>query len=128
MAKPLLTDDVWRSVEPLLPDTRPEPGPGRPRVSNRACLTGILFVLKTGIPWEQLPCEVGCGSGMTCWRRLREWQRQGAWRNVQRVLGEHLEDADRIDWQRANRPCAAPTSRHAAASARASSAAPALAR
>ena len=123
MAKPLLPDDVWQCVEPLLPDPPHESGPGRPRVSNRACLTGILFVLKTGIAWEQLPFEAGCGSGMTCWRRLREWQHLGAWRKVQHALDEHLEEADRIDWQRANRPCAVHASRQNAASARRSGAA-----
>lgn len=101
MAKPLLTDDVWRDVEPLLPPAHPAPRRGRPRLSDRACLTGILFVLKTGIAWEHLPCEAGCGSGMTCWRRLRQWQRLGAWPVLQHVLAERLEDSDRIDWQRA---------------------------
>src|SRR4051794_35350494 len=102
MAKPLLTDDVWRAVEPLLPPSKSVSRRGRPRLPDRACLTGILFVLKTGIAWEHLPCEAGCGSGMTCWRRLRQWQRLGAWPVLQHVLVERLEDGDRIDWQRAN--------------------------
>jgi transposase len=102
MAKPLITDDIWHAVEPLLPATYPRPRRGRPRVSDRACLTGILFVLKTGIPWEHLPCEAGCGSGMTCWRRLRQWQRLGTWSSLQDVLVKRLDDGDRIDWDRAN--------------------------
>ena len=102
MAKPLLTDDVWNAVAPLLPPPRPKQKPGRPRVPDRACLTGILFVLKTGIPWEYLPQEVGCGSGMTCWRRLRDWQRGGTWHRLERVLHNHLDDAERIDWGRAS--------------------------
>jgi transposase len=102
MAKPLLTDDVWRDVEPLLPRPHAVPRRGRPRLSDRACLTGILFVLKTGIAWEHLPCEAGCGSGMTCWRRLRQWQRLGTWPVLQHTLVQRLEDGDRIDWQRAN--------------------------
>jgi len=75
MAKPILTDELWTIIDPLLPEL-PPPGPkgGRPPVGNRDSLTGILFVLKTGIPWEDLPCEMGCGSGMTCWRRLHDWQ------------------------------------------------------
>jgi len=72
MPKPLVTDELWTVIEPLLPTQAPKPKGGRPRVSDRAALTGILFVLKTGIPWEILPQEMGCGSGMTCWRRLKE--------------------------------------------------------
>ena len=72
MAKPILPDELWEVVGPLLPPLPPpSPKGGRPPVGNREALTGILFVLKTGIPWEDLPCEMGCGSGMTCWRRLR---------------------------------------------------------
>ena len=64
-------------------------------------LTGILFVLQTGIPWEYLPQEMGCGSGMTCWRRLTEWQEQGVWQRLHEVLLAKLDEADRIDWSRA---------------------------
>lgn len=71
MAKPLLSDDLWAVVEPLLPQEPPKPRGGRSRVLDRAALTGILFVLRSGIPWPMLPQEMGCGSGMTCWRRLR---------------------------------------------------------
>ena len=66
MSKPLLPDDLWTRIEPLLPRVPVNPKGGRPRIPDRACLTGILFVLKTGIPWEYLPVEMGCGSGMTC--------------------------------------------------------------
>ena len=71
MAKELLPDALWARIAPLLPPEPPKPKGGRPRVSDRAALTGILFVLKTGIPWEYLPAEMACGSGMTCWRRPR---------------------------------------------------------
>jgi len=64
-------------------------------------LTGILFVLKTGIGWEYLPQEMGCGSGMTCWRRLRDWQQAAVWQKLHRVLLAKLRAADRIDWRRA---------------------------
>ena len=77
MAKLLVTDELWEVIEPLLPEEPPKPKGGRPRVPDRATLTGILFVLKTGIPWELLPQEMGCGSGMTCWRRLEEWHEAG---------------------------------------------------
>ncbi len=62
-----MTDDLCQVVERLLPEEAPKPKGGSPRVPDRAALTGILFVLKTGIPWEMLPQEMGCGSGMTCW-------------------------------------------------------------
>ena len=102
MAKPLLPDELWAIIEPLLPPP-PTPGPagGRPPVGNRPALTGILFILKTGIPFEDLPCEMGCGSGMTCWRRLRDWQADGTWDEVHKVLLGHLRGADKIDWRRA---------------------------
>jgi transposase len=102
MAKPLLTDELWQVIEPLLPAELPKPNGGRPRVSNRAALTGILFVLRTGIPWEMLPQELGCGSGMTCWRRLRDWQQAGVWHRLHQVLLDRLGEQDRIDWSRAS--------------------------
>jgi transposase len=85
MAKVLVRDEPWAIVEPLLPNEPPKPKGGRPRVPNRAALTGILFVLKTGIPWEYLPQEMGCGSGMTCWRRLRDWNEANLWHRLHTV-------------------------------------------
>jgi transposase len=98
MAKPLLPDELWERIEPLLPPQPPRPKGGRPPISNRAALTGILFVLKTGTPWEYLPQEMGCGSGMTCWRRLRDWQIAGVWKKIWRTLLDQLGEADAIDW------------------------------
>lgn len=66
-----------------------------------AALTGILFVLKTGIPWEDLPREMGCGCGMTCWRRLRNWQEAGIWDRLHELLLSELRAADKIDFPRA---------------------------
>ena len=102
MAKPILDDELWELIEPLLPPGKPRRFryPGRRPVLNRAALTGILFVLKTGIPWEHLPQEMGCGSGMTCWRRLRDWQKAGVWDNIHRVLLDRLREADEIDFSR----------------------------
>ena len=74
MAQPLVSVELWSVIEPLIPKHEPSPQGGRPPIDDRCALTGILFVLKSGIPWEMLPQEMGCGSGMTCWRRLRDWQ------------------------------------------------------
>ena len=101
MRRPLVSDELWAIVEPLLPPERPKPKGGRPPVPNRAALTGILFVLRSGIPWEMLPQEMGCGSGMTCWRRLRDWQEAGVWQRLHHELLNRLGGADRIDWSRA---------------------------
>ena len=101
MAKPLVSDDLWALVAPLLPPEPPKPKGGRPRVPDRACLTGIIFVLKTGIQWELLPQEMGCGSGMTCWRRLRDWQAAGVWETLHHTLLDRLGEAGQIDWSRA---------------------------
>jgi transposase len=79
MAAALLPDALWDLVEPFLPIPSLRPRGARPRVLDRACLTGIVFVLRSGIPWQMLPQELECGSGMTCWRRLRDWQRAGVW-------------------------------------------------
>jgi transposase len=102
MAKPLVSDELWALVAPLLPPEPSKPKGGRPRVPDRACLTGIIFVLKSGIPWEMLPQELGCGSGMTCWRRLRDWQEAGVWDALHLALLDRLGAADRIDWSRAS--------------------------
>ncbi len=102
MSKPLVSDDLWNMIAPLLPPEPPKPKGGRPRVPDRAALTGIVFVLRTGLPWELLPREMGCGSGSTCWRRLRDWQRAGVWERLHRTLLDRLGEADQIDWSRAS--------------------------
>jgi transposase len=101
MTKPLVSDELWEVIAPLLPAEKPKPKGGRPRVSDRAALTGILFVLRSGIPWSMLPQEMGCGSPMTCWRRLREWQVAGVWERIRVVLLSRLREANRIEWSRA---------------------------
>ena len=101
MTKPLVSDELWAVVEPLLPPTRPAGTRGHPPVPNRVALTGIIFVLKTGIPWEYFPQELGC-CGMTLWNRLRAWQRAGVWERLHHTLLQDLADAGKIDWRRAS--------------------------
>jgi len=102
MAKPILDDRLWEIIEPILPKKKRRfRYPGRKPVSDRDTLTGILFILKTGIGWEDLPKEIGCGSGMTCWRRLRDWQKAGVWDEIHRTLLNKLHQADQIDFSRA---------------------------
>jgi len=98
--KPIEFERLWSAIESLLPKDRPKPKGGRPRVSDKDVLRGILFILETGIPWERLPKEMGCGSGMTCWRRLRHWQASGVWDKLHGALLETLNAADCFDWQR----------------------------
>ena len=94
MAKRLLNDELWEIIQPLLPAPKPRRfrNPGRKPIDNRKTLTGILFVLKTGIPWEDLPQEMGCGSGMTCWRYLQAWQKAGVWQKLHEVLLAKLKE------------------------------------
>jgi len=99
MARLLVTDELWAVVEPLLPKWTPSPQGGQPRKGDRLCLTGILFVLKTGIPWEEFPQEVGC-SGMTLWNRLDEWRRAGVLETLHRVLLDRLRGENAIDFSR----------------------------
>ncbi|MDB5296854.1 MAG: transposase [Phycisphaerales bacterium] len=101
MAKPLVPDELWEIVEPLLPPRPPRPRGGRRPVGDRACLAGILFVLKTGIGWEGLPAEMGCGSGMTCWRRLRHWHKAGVFQRLHEALLARLRAAGSVDWEHA---------------------------
>lgn len=97
----LVSDELWEIVEPLLPEEPPRPKGGRPRLCDRAALAGIIYVLKSGIPWRMLPQALGCGSGVTCWRRLRDWQQAGVWLRLHRVLLDYLGKAGLIDWSRA---------------------------
>ena len=103
MAKPLVSDELWEIVQPLLPAPKPWRfrNPGRKPLDDRKALTGILFVLKSGIPWEILLQEMGCGSGMTCWRRLRDWQQAGVWQKLHETLLSRLHGAEGLDWSRA---------------------------
>ena len=97
MARSQLVDDgLWELVEPLLPDRTPQ-RTGRPRVGDRTAFTAIVFVLVTGVPWRMVPRQIGC-SGVTAWRRLREWQRAGVWERLHREFLRRLNASGRIDW------------------------------
>lgn len=100
--KKLIDDDLWAIVEPMRPPHRPPPKGGRPFVDDRAALTGIVFVRKTGIPWMAQSAEMGCGGGVTCWRRLRNWRRAGVWDRLHVELRRRFAEAERIDWSRAS--------------------------
>lgn len=103
MAGRLLDDALWDRIQPLLPPPKPRRSrfPGRKRLDDRQVLTGILFVLKTGLPWEEFPCDLGCGCGMTCLNRLREWHHAGVWQRLHQLLLSELHEADKLDWSRA---------------------------
>lgn len=93
---------LWKRIKPLLPTAAPSPKGGRPRLDDELALNGILYVLRTGIPWEELPQELGFGSGMTCWRRLRDWQAAGVWHRLHMLLLAELRGADKLDFSRAS--------------------------
>ena len=97
MAFTLVPNALWKEIEPLLPKEPPKPKGGRPRVPDRACLTGIVYVLRTGMPWRFVPRELGCGSGVTCWRRLHQWMQAGVWPKIHTRLLKRLGRAGRID-------------------------------
>jgi transposase len=103
MSHALVDDALWKRIAPLLPKRRPRNRryAGRAPLPDRAVLAGILFVLRTGIPWKMLPREMGCGSGSTCWRRLVRWQRAGVWKRLHRILLEELRRRGQLDFARA---------------------------
>jgi len=101
MAGVHVPDALWKLIEPLLPSPSSKPKGGRPRLTDRACLAGIIFVLSSGIPWRMMPKALGCGSGMTCWRRLRDWQQDGIWDLIHFALLDWLSRDGQIDRSRA---------------------------
>ena len=100
MAHLIVTDELWTLIQPLIPEHVLSPKGGQPPKDDRLCLTGILFVLKTGIAWEDFPHEMGC-CGMTLWNRLNDWRKAGVWKQLRQLLLTKLRGADQIDWSRA---------------------------
>src|SRR4051794_10111878 len=98
----IVADELWRRIEPLLPPRPPRRYryPGRKPLSDRAALSGILYVLHTGVAWDHLPRELGFGAGITCWKRLDAWTRAGVWERLHALLIAELCDADAIEWRR----------------------------
>jgi transposase len=102
MAEPLVPDELWAIVKRLLPRHKARPGKrGRRPGDDRACLRGLVFVLTSGIPWEMLPREMGCGSGVPCWRRMRAGQRRGVWKKVLQARRDRVSREDKLDWDKA---------------------------
>ena len=93
----LVNDELWDAVRPLLPTHPPSPKGGRPRVGDRECLTGLMFLLRAGLAWRFLPLELGCGSPATVWRRQREWAACGVWPAVHQRLLEALGEGGEVD-------------------------------
>jgi len=94
---PLQNDEQWKKLEPLLPKMAPGKKGGRPWTDNRQVLEGILWVLKTGARWRDLP-EV-YPSPATCWRRLKLWEDLGIWLDVWRALLSELDEQQYLDWE-----------------------------
>ena len=99
MAREWLTDELWNEMRPLLPVRPPRPKGGRPPVDDRACMAGILHLLRTGCTWEDIPAEYP--SGTTCWRRMSEWTKAGVWPKLHRVLLRKLGKQGRLEFDRA---------------------------
>ncbi len=104
MSRAPVSKELWQQLEPLIPPFVASRKGGRRKrtISDEAALNGILFVLQTGIAWEDLPQALGYGSGMTCWRRLRDWNAAGVWEQLHQAMLVRLREHDQIDWSRAS--------------------------
>lgn len=91
----VLTDEHWEHIAPHLPEHPPSPKGGRPRVNDRECLEGILWLLRTGSPWQDIPLDLPSGS--TCWRRLQEWAGEGVLEQLHAILIEELGELGKLD-------------------------------
>ena len=93
--KRVLTDEHWQRVAPHLPEHPPSALGGRPRVDDRECLEGILWLLRTGARWQDIPVDLPSGS--TCWRRLQEWAREEVLQQIQAILILELSELGKLD-------------------------------
>ncbi len=94
--EPELTDAQWAKIAPLLPKPQSSPQGGRKRIPNRRCFEGILWVLRSGARWKDLPASYPSPS--TCWRRLREWEEQGVWEKAWIALIHELDEKGQLNW------------------------------
>lgn len=97
MSRHELTNEQWAVIEGLLPARRE--GPGRPRADDRQTLNGILYVLKTGCAWADMPERYG--SYVTCWRRLQTWSEDGTWERIWQALLGQLDAEAKLEWAQA---------------------------
>ena len=99
MLEDLIDDDFWALIEPLISSRSlaKRRSAGRPRAPDRAVFSGIVFVLRSGISWTLLPQKLGYGTGQVCSRRLAEWQDEGVWPSLQRVLVDELQRRGHVD-------------------------------
>src|SRR5262249_4762088 len=100
MASVLLPDRLWIEIEHLFPRYHSSPKGGCPPKDARQVLTAILFVLKTGIGWKDLPTEAFGISYKTCLRRMAQWSKRGIWQQMHELLLAKLRGAERLDWSR----------------------------
>jgi len=91
-----LTEEQWEKIEPLLPELPRNQRGGRPWIENRRVLEGILWILRTGAPWADLPSEYPSPS--TCWRRLRMWEEEGVWLKIWRAFLKQLDERQQLKW------------------------------
>ena len=95
--KRVLTDEQWQRIAPHLPQHPPSPKGGRPRADDRKCLEGLLWLLRTGARWQDVPVDLPSGS--TCWRRLQEWAGEGVLQEIQAILLVELDQLGRVDFE-----------------------------
>jgi transposase len=93
----LLSDEQWSLISHLFPKPKPHPRGGRPSAETRRCLEGILWVLRTGARWKDLPRSFP--SYVTCWRRFVAWSRSGLWEQIWSYLVHRLDDQGKVDWE-----------------------------